>query len=43
MGLLKLLFLVQQNLKKGWVGPINRWKQTSAQMMILFEERMTQH
>jgi transposase-like protein len=43
MGLLKLLFLVQQNLKNGWIGPINGWKQTSAQMMILFEERMTQH
>jgi transposase-like protein len=43
MGLLKLLFLVQQNLKQGWIGPINGWKQTSAQMMILFEERMTQH
>jgi transposase-like protein len=41
--LLKLLFLVQQNLKKGWTGPIAAWKQTSAQMMILFEERMTQH
>ena len=42
MGLLKLLFLVQQNLKVGWTGPIAGWKQTLSQMLILFEERMTQ-
>ena len=38
--LLKLLFLVYQNLKNGWTGPINGWKLTYAQLMILFEERM---
>jgi putative transposase len=43
MSLLKLLYLVQQNLKKGWQAPIAGWKQTFAQMMILFEERLTQH
>lgn len=43
MALLKLLYLVQQNLKKGWQAPMHGWKQTFAQMTILFEERMTQH
>lgn len=42
MSLFKLLYLVQQNLKKNWEGPMLRWRQTFAQMMILFEERMTQ-
>lgn len=42
MSLFKLLYLVQQNMKQNWQGPINRWRQTYAQMMILFEERMTQ-
>lgn len=43
MSLFKLLYLVQGNLKKNWKGPINGWKLTHAQMMILFEERMNQH
>lgn len=43
MSLFKLLYLVQQNLKDDWQGPMQGWKQTYAQMMILFEERMTQH
>lgn len=43
MSLFKLLYLVQQNLKDDWIGPMSGWKQTYAQMMILFEERMTQH
>jgi putative transposase len=43
MSLFKLLYLVQQNLKEDWIGPMLGWKQTYAQMMILFEERMTQH
>ena len=43
MSLLKLLFLVQGNLKKDWECPMAGWKLTHAQMMILFEERMTQH
>lgn len=43
MSLFKLLYLVQGNLKKHWIGPISGWKLTHAQMMILFEERMNQH
>ena len=42
MSLFKLLYLVQQNLKQNWEGPMGRWRLTYAQMMILFEERMTQ-
>jgi transposase-like protein len=42
MSLFKLLYLVHQNIKKGWIGPINGWKQISAQMVILYEERMLQ-
>lgn len=42
MSLFKLLYLVQQNLKASWEGPMIRWRQTYAQMMILFEERMAQ-
>jgi transposase-like protein len=42
MSLFKLLYLVQQNLKKDWEGAMHRWRETYAQMMILFEERMTQ-
>ena len=40
--LLKLLFLVYQNLKVGWLGPVAGWNLTHAQLMILFESRMTQ-
>ena len=43
MSLLKLLFLVQGNIKEDWEYPMFGWKLTHAQMMILFEERMTQH
>jgi putative transposase len=43
MSLFKLLYLVQSNLKEQWAGPMNGWKLTHAQMMILFEERMNQH
>lgn len=42
MSLFKLLYLVQQNLKANWEYPMMRWRQAFAQMMILFEERMTQ-
>lgn len=42
MSLFKLLYLVHSNIKSGWAGPILGWKQTFAQMMILFEERMLQ-
>lgn len=43
MSLFKLLYLVQGNLKKDWQGPVNGWKLTHAQMMILFDDRMNQH
>lgn len=43
MALLKLLYLVHHNIKGGWQGAIFGWKQTYAQMMIFFEERMNQH
>ena len=43
MSLFKLLYLVHQNVRKGWMGPINCWKLAYAQMSILFEERMNQH
>lgn len=40
--LMKLLYLVYHNLKRGWTGPICGWKLAHAQLMIIFEERMTQ-
>jgi putative transposase len=43
MSLLKLLYLVQGNLKEDWTYPMGGWKPTFAQMTILFEERMNQH
>lgn len=43
MSLLKLLYLVQGNLKEDWESPMHGWKTTYAQMAILFEERMAQH
>lgn len=43
MSLLKLLYLVQGNLKDDWEFPMSGWKVTYSQMHILFEERMTQH
>lgn len=43
MSLLKLLYLVQGNLKKDWEYPMAGWKLTFSQMHILFDERMTQH
>jgi putative transposase len=42
MSLFKLLYLVHQNIKRGWTGPIIGWKQLYAQMVILYEERMLQ-
>jgi putative transposase len=41
MSLLKLLFLVHQNLKKGWTNPCIYWNKAHAQLMIIFEERMS--
>lgn len=43
LSLLKLLYLIQNNLKTGWEGPMGGWKFTFAQMMILYEDRMKQH
>ena len=43
MSLFKLLYLVHQNVRKGWEGTITGWKLAYAQMSILFEERMNQH
>jgi transposase-like protein len=43
MSLFKLLYLVHQNVRKGWEGTIAGWKLTYAQMSILFEERMNQN
>jgi len=40
--LLKLLYLVYLNTKKGWSGPIRGWKQIYSQLMIIFEDRMIQ-
>lgn len=43
MSLFKLLYLVQGNLKENWEFPMNGWRLTYSQMLILFEQRMTQH
>jgi putative transposase len=43
MALLKLLYLIHNNIKEQWETPIKGWKMTFAQMNILFEERMNQH
>lgn len=43
MSLFKLLYLVQGNLKEDWEFPMSGWRLTYSQMLILFEERMTQH
>lgn len=41
--LLKLIYLVYLNTKKGWIAPVAGWKLTYAQLMIIFENRMTQN
>lgn len=41
--LLKLLYLVFINIKRGWTGPILGWKLISSQLMIIFEDRMNQN
>jgi len=43
ISLLKLLYLIHNNIKNGWTGPVNGWKLTYAQLMILFEDRLKQH
>ncbi len=42
MSLLKLLYLVQNNLKVNWKGTINGWNLTMSQLLIIFEDRMKQ-
>jgi transposase-like protein len=37
--LLKLLYLVFQNNKQGWMAPVKGWKLIQAQMAIIFEKR----
>lgn len=41
--LLKLLYLVFMNIKVGWTGPVNGWNLIAAQLVIIFEDRMTQN
>jgi putative transposase len=38
--LLKLLYLVFQNNKTGWLAPVLGWKKLGAQLSIIFEERI---
>jgi putative transposase len=40
--LLKLLYLVFQNNKSGWLAPVQGWKKLYAQLSIIFEERINQ-
>ncbi len=42
MALLKLLYLVQENVRKNWTRPLNGWNLTMSQMIIIFEKRLTQ-
>jgi putative transposase len=42
MALMKLLYLVQENVTKKWNTPVHDWKQTYSQLMIIFEKRLTQ-
>jgi putative transposase len=42
MALLKLLYLVQENVRKNWTRPLNGWNLTMSQMMIIFEKRLIQ-
>ena len=42
MSLLKLLYLVQQNLSRKWDTPVKGWNLTYSQLLIIFEDRLTQ-
>jgi transposase-like protein len=42
MALMKLLYLVQENVAKKWTIPVMNWKQTYSQLMIIFEKRLKQ-
>jgi putative transposase len=41
MSLIKLLFMVYTNLKRGWSGGFVGWKLTMSQLMIIFEDRLS--
>jgi len=38
--LMKLLFLVQENITARWNKPVHNWNQTLAQLSIIFGERL---
>ena len=42
MALMKLLYLVQENVAKKWNTPVLEWNLTYSQLMIIFEDRLTQ-
>jgi putative transposase len=42
ISLMKLLYLVQHNLAKKWNTPVKDWNQTYSQLLIIFEDRLTQ-
>lgn len=41
MSLMKLLYLVQENISKKWDTPVQDWKLTYSQMLIIFGDRLT--
>jgi len=38
--LMKLLFLVQDNITSKWNRPVHNWNQTLSQLSIIFDERL---
>ncbi len=40
MALLKLIYLVTQNIQKKWTKPLKNWTLTVAQLSIKFGERL---
>ena len=38
--LMKLLFLVQENITSKWNKPVHNWNQTLAQLSIIFGQRL---
>ena len=40
MGLMKLLYLVQENITKKWLGAIHNWKDILCQLAIIFGDRL---
>lgn len=41
MALLKLVYLVSQNIEKKWTHPLQNWSMTVSQMSIIFGDRLT--